>query len=140
MRQFSVIVVMALLVVAALLSCKTVENVVKQTETDAIILPSNQGPIDPLEVIEKWKYVNYATMGGCPVWFYSKPDEEAEIIYTTVMVLFSEIFGYSYFLNGAIYLYLINDETNEYELRNCDQENWLYTYSLAFGIDARTGC
>jgi hypothetical protein len=144
MKRISMILVMVLLLVAALVGCKTTENVVKQSAVSG--QEYSYIDIDPIVIGQTWEHVVSVSLNRfIAEMYYKNPDKDEPIQYATLLVSPGGVGGYSYLLNSHIHVCQFNVATNAYEsvwdtFDEDSKKEWYADYSEYFGIEHHTGC
>ena len=145
MKKLSVILVMILLLVAALIGCKTTAvNVVKQAEIDGNTYSFID--IDPVVISRVWDKIMTVPLSQFVVEIcFRNPDKNAPIQYATLIVTPGGIAFYSYMINDTIYVCEFDTAINSYvsiwdDMTDKNKAAWYAVYSEYFGLEARVGC
>ena len=138
MKKLSVIVVMTLLLVAALIGCKTAENVVKQSTVDKNTY--SYVDIDPVVIGRTWDEVARVPYDRFTVeMYFCNPDKNAPIQFATVFVTPAGVSAYSFMINGIINVCQFNAQINAYvsvwnDLTDMHRAQWQADYQEYFEI------
>ena len=127
------------LMVVFLISCKTIEvNVVKQSTVSEMAY--SYVDIDPIVIGQTWEEVIKVPINMYVTEIYFRnPDTDAPIQFATLVVMPGGIGGYSYIVDGQIYVYGFFPETNSYKSVWEDFEEdvkqlWYEDYENYFGL------
>ena len=79
------------------------------------------GEIDPA-IFFTWDFYDYVNHGEYEIYWFTNPDTEAEILGVEMMSADfygdgnMKLLGYRYFINGDEYHFILNVETNNYDM------------------------
>ena len=140
MKKISVVFVMILLLVAALIGCKTTEvNVVKQSTVSEQVYTYID--IDPLVIGSTWEKIITVPYDQYTIEiYYCNPDKDAPIQFATVFVnVLGKVPAYSYMLNGRINVCRFDTTINSYksagdDLTDAHRAQWKADYQEYFGL------
>ena len=126
------------LAVIFLISCKTAENVVKQSTVDKNTY--SYVDIDPMVIGQTWNEVTRVPYDRFTVeMYFCNPDKNALIQFATVFVTPAGVSAYSFMINGIINVCQFNAQINAYvsvwnDLTDTHKAQWQADYQEYFKI------
>ena len=101
------------------------------------------GLLGPFQIATNWERVNEIAYSPIMIELYfQNPNSEDEIRYATILgnPMTRQISDYSYMLDGEIYVFTYNPESNCFEpnleSQNEYQEQWHKDYNMYFGFES----
>jgi len=128
-------------VVIFLAGCKTTEvNIVKKSTMVETGISYTYVDIDPFVIGQTWDALITVSINQFMAEiYYLNPDKDATIQFATLVVSPAGIGGYSYMVNGQIYVCAFNEEKKGYEsvwntLDAESKQQWRDDYKTNFGL------